>query len=76
MPAYLDKAQISFPLNPFGVNVMLFPESDDFTAVKSMLTISASLKTGSAIAMLLETSPNRYASKNNLSIKSISSCEL
>ena len=54
----LFEEQTSLPLNPFGVNVIKLPESEDFTDVKSTTTISASLKTGSEMAILLETSPN------------------
>ena len=35
IPAYLDKEQISLPLNPLGVKVIKLPESQDFTDVKS-----------------------------------------
>jgi hypothetical protein len=67
--------QISLPLNPFGTNVTKFPESEDFTDVKSTLTMSACRESRLEIDILLDTSLGQKASKNvflsNLSLPEI-----
>jgi len=47
MPAYLEMAQISAPVKPLGVALLFAGASAFLTADKSILTMSASRKTGS-----------------------------
>ena len=73
IPAYLVRAQMTLESIPLG-----FPFKGSAVACQdkhfmSILTMSASLKTGSEMETESKTSPKRTLSKNNLLIKSFSS---